>query len=222
MSIRKKSLIRCGGTVIILALFLQCGGCIQMWNAIWNQDKHNEFVPSEPTPFAFGIQQGGKKIPVVNHEVTLEKKPFKMVFYFDKLPVMLVQASLGPNAVQMAKAGVRMDKIIDFPSQISENFQNPEELLYVYSDNFQRYHNWAYLGEESHRYDQNGITKVSPGKGGGFLCTRTVSGLCIDGRDEKIQNCPSIALYLVFFTAKRDEKNQLVETRRDWVVIKFK
>jgi len=115
-----------------------------------------------------------------------------------------------------------MDKIIDMSSQISENFQNPDGLLYVYGDNFQRYHNWTYLGANSHRYDQNGIVKIARNKGGGYLCTRTVSGLCIDGRDEKIQNCPSNTLYLVFFTTKRNEKNQLVETTRDWVTIKFK
>lgn len=218
MSIRTNSLVRCIGITMVLAMFLQCAGCLEMFS----RNNRNEFVPPKPATFAFGIQQDGKKISVSNHEVTLNKKSFKMVFYFDKLGTMLVQASLSPNAVQMAKAGAKMDKIIDASSQISENFQNPDELLYIYGDNFQRYHNWTYLGADSHRYDQNGITKVSRNKGGGYLCTRTVSGLCIDGRDEKIPNCPSNELYLVFFTAKRNEKNQLVETMRDWVVVKFK
>ena len=221
MSIEKNSLVRCGSLIMVFILFLQCAGCLPMLN----RNKSNEFIPSKPATFAFGIQQDGKKIPVVNHEVTLKRQPFKMIFYFDKHPEMLAQASLGPDAVQMAKAGARMDRIIDIPSQISEDFQNPGGLLYVYSDNFQRYHNWAYLGAESHRYDQNGIKRVARNKTGGplgYLCTRSVSGLCIDGRDEKIQNCASNALYLVFFTTKRDEKNQLLETNRDWVVIKFK
>ena len=218
MFIRENSLVRCVVAGVVLAVFLQCVGCLPMWN----KNNRNEFVPSKPAAFAFGIQQDGKKIPISGHEVTLDKKPFKMIFYFDELGTMLVQASLRANAMQMAKAGVRMDKIIDMSSQISENFQNPDGLLYVYEDNFQRYHNWTYLGKDSHRYDQNGITKVARNKGGGYLCTRTVSGLCVDGRDEKIQNCQSNALYLVFFTTKRNEKNQLVETRRDWVVIRFK
>jgi len=218
MSIRKNNLVRSTAAAMVLTLFLQCAGCLPMWN----KNKRDEFVPPKPTAFAFGIQQDGKKIPISDHEVTLKTKPFKMVFYFDKLPSMFVQASLRPDAVQMAKAKVRMDKIIDMSSQISENFQNPEGLLYIYGDNFQRCHNWAYLGKDSHRYDQNGITKVAQNKGGGYLCTRTVSGLCIDGRDEKIQNCPSNTLYLVFFTVTRNAKNQLVETNRDWVVIRFK
>ena len=218
MSIVKNSLVRCAGITMVFVLFLQCAGCLPMWNT----SKNSEFVPSKQVAFAVGIQQDGKKISVSDHEVTLGKKPFKMIFYFDKLGTMLVQASLSPSPVQMAKAGVRMDKIIDTASQISENFQNPEGLLYVYSDNLQRYHNWAYLGKDSHRYDQNGITNVSLTKGGGYLCSRTVKGLCIDGRDEKIQNCPSNTLYLVFFIVNRDAKNQLVETQRDWVVVKFK
>lgn len=218
MSVRKNNLVRYTVVAVVFAVFLQCAGCLPMWN----KNKRNEFVPPRPTTFAFGIQQDGKKIQVSDHEVTLKTKPFEMIFYFDKLGTMLVQASLRPDAVQMAKAGVKMDKIIEMSSQISENFQNPDGLLYIYGDNFQRYHNWAYLGKDSHRYDQNGITKVSRNKGGGYLCTRTVSGLCIDGRDEKIQNCPSNTLYLVFFTVTRDAKNQFVEAKRNWVVIRFK
>lgn len=216
--IRKISLVRPVAAAMVLAAFLQCAGCLEMWN----RNRQNEFVPARPATFAVGFQQNGKKVPVVGHEVTLDKKPFRMIFYFDRPCTMFVQVSLGPNAVQMARAGVRMDKIIDTSSQISENFYNPTGLLYVYGDNFRRYHNWACSDTDSHRYDKGGITKVSQNKGGGYLCTRTVTGLCIDGRDEKIHNCPSNALYLVFLTAARNEKNHPAETNRNWIIIKFR
>ncbi len=218
MSVRKNSFIRCVTIAAILIVFVQCVGCF----GLFSNNKRNEFIPSKPAKFAFGIQQEGKNVSVSNHEVTLNKKPFEMVFYFKESPAMLVQASLRPNAVQMAKAGVRMDKILDMSSQISENFQNPSKLMYVYSDNFQRYHNWPYLDKDSHRYDQSGIAKVPLNKGGGYLCTRTVSGISIDGREEKIQDYPSNTLYLVFFTVTRDKKNQFVEAKRDWMIVRFK
>ncbi|MCK5113524.1 MAG: hypothetical protein KAR11_02030 [Phycisphaerae bacterium] len=218
MSIVKNSLVRCITVCGVLGLFLQCAGCLPMWS----KPKLDKFIPEKSTSFAVGIQQGERKISVSDHEATLTRKPFEMIFYFDKLDTILVQASFNPNALQMAKAGVRMDKIIDASSQISENFQNPEGLLYAYSDNNQRYHNWAYLGKDSHRYDTDGVTQVSLTKGGGYLCTRSVKGFCLDGQNVKIQKCPANRLYLVFFRVKRNPEGQLVETQRDWITIKLK
>jgi len=181
-----------------------------------NGDKSSEKQP-KATHFTLGIIQNGRKISVNNHRATLEKKPFTLVFHFSQLGSMLVQASANPNLIDQASRGSNLDKLLGEDSRIAEDNMNPDAMLHV-SDKG-RYHNWLYLGPEVHRFDRNGVEKVSKG---GYVCRRTVQRLYIDRREVPIEKCPTDNLYLLLIKTQRSAgSGRRSELQRDWVELNF-
>lgn len=183
-------------------------------------DEMNTNQPPAPavdggSEFTLGIEQDAQRIPVRDHTVTLRKKPFRLVFYFERLSPMLVQASLDPTILEMTRKGRPMDDILRPGSGIAEDLMNPKRQLYM--NRTGSYHNWLYLGPETHRFDPDGVHKLEQG---GYLCRRTVSHLVIEGNRLPVSQCPASKLYMVFFKTDRSGTDR-VERQRDWLTLKF-
>ncbi|MBN1553462.1 MAG: hypothetical protein JXA11_01860 [Phycisphaerae bacterium] len=200
---------------------LLTAGCEDM-NAK-NTNRGGTYKSPQPVHFTLGIEQDGKKLPVdkLTHSVRLRKKPFKIVFYFEKMSSMLVQASFEPTLVRKAQAGESMDQIIRQDGTIVEDLLNPNFTLYVSREGL--YHNWLYFGPKTHRFDADkGVQEIPEKEGGGYYCVRTVQQLDEDGQSLTIEDCPENKIYLLFFKVDRVPGSQrLAERQRDWLVLDF-
>lgn len=206
-------------TFAILTSALLTGGCEDM-----NAKKSQAHRPApKPVHFTLGIEQDGRKLAVdkATHSVRLKKKPFKVVFYFEKMGSMLVQASFGPELLRQAEAGQSMEKIVRQDGTIVEDLLNPNFTLYVSGRGF--YHNWLYLGPQTHRFDADkGVQQIPESEGGGYYCVRTVQQLDIDGQTVPVDKCPKDKIYLLFFKVDRIAGSQRrAERQRDWLVLEF-
>jgi hypothetical protein len=204
--------IRCEIPVWIMLLGLAGAtvGCVSDKNI--QADRRDKAVH-----FTLGIIQAGQKIPIRGHRVTLEKRPFAMVFHFSQLGSMLVQASFKPELVDRARAGQRLEELLGQDSRISEDPMNPDEILQI-SDRG-RYHNWLYLGPEIHRFDRGGVRKI---RHGGYLCRRTVSRLFVGGREIPVAKCPKDTIYMLFVKTQRSVgSGRRGELQRDWLELNF-
>jgi hypothetical protein len=188
-----------------------------------NTKKTKAYKSPKPTHFTLGIEQDGKPIPVdkTTHSVRLKKKPFKLVFYFEQMSSMLVQASFEPDLIRKARAGESMEKIIRQDGTIVEDLLNPEFALYVSREGL--YHNWLYMGPKTHRFDADkGVQNIPESEGGGYYCVRTVKMLDEDGKAVSIEQCPRNKIYLLFFKVDRIPGSQRrAERQRDWLVLDF-
>ncbi len=201
------------GTIVLLSLLavsVLMSGC-------WPNNKINTAKTGEATHFTLGIIQDGRKIPIENNQVTLEKKPFTIVFHFSQLGSMLVQASSSPNLIDQARRGSHIDQLLGEDNRIPEDNMNPDGILYVSEKG--QYHNWLYLGPQVHRFDRNGVEKV---RDGGYVCRRTVQRLFIQGRELPIEKCPNDNLYLLLIKTQRSAgSGRRGELQRDWLEINF-
>jgi hypothetical protein len=181
--------------------------------------------PTRQRAFTLGVEHRNaegqwSKIPRDNHVVTLRRAPFRMVFWFDRMGTMLVQASLKPTLYMRAADGAPLDQLRDRNAAIPEDLMNPLQNLVV--DDQGAYHNWLYLGPKTHRFDPQGVRQFEQGgAAAGYLCWRTVSRVVLDGRPTDVRNLPVDRLYLVFVKTGSDGSGRRVETARDWVVLKF-
>ncbi len=184
-------------------------------------DELSTFAPWQPTFFTLGVEQDGRRIPVLDHKVTLARKPFTIVFYLEQMGPMLVQASFSPRMMNMAGEGKRLETILIPAGSIAENPRNPDRLIYVHDDGL--YHNWGYLGPNSHRFDPNGVAKLPEG---GYLCRRTVEKI-VDHNAEipveiPVERCPQDRIYLLFIKTKPNAgSGPWVEKQRDWLELRF-
>ncbi len=188
-----------------------------------NSSKSNNYKAPKPTHFTLGIEQDGQPIPVdkLTHTVHLKKAPFKVIFYFEEMSSMLVQASFQPNLMQKAEIGEGMETVIRQDGTIVEDLLNPDFTLYVSEDGL--YHNWLYMGPKVHRFDADkGVQEIPENEGGGFYCVRTVKNLDENGQTVPIENCSQSKIYMVFFKVDRIPGSQRrAERQRDWLVLDF-
>lgn len=201
------------------AVLLLAAGCDEDVNA----GKPTAYKSPKPTYFTLGIEQDGKPIPVdkATHSVHLQKKPFKIIFYFEEMSSMLVQASFDPTLMQKAAAGDNMENILQQDGTIVEDLLNPDSTLYVSEEGL--YHNWLYMGPQTHRFDADkGVQEIPESEGGGFYCVRTVKNLDEDGQTVPLEDCSRRNIYLVFFKVDRIPGSQRrAERQRDWLVLEF-
>lgn len=168
--------------------------------------------------FTLGVEQDGRRIPIVNNQVTIEKKPFRMVFWFDQLGSMLVHASYEPNLVERARNREPLETLFPPAGGYAEELMNPDQAIFLGNGG---YHNWLCLGEKMHRFDAGECRQIEDG---GFLCRRTVANF-VDvktGRTIPIERCPAETLYFVIARTERAGTGRRQELQRDWLEIHFK
>ncbi|MCD4823155.1 MAG: hypothetical protein K8S55_00985 [Phycisphaerae bacterium] len=208
----------CG--LVVAAGFL--AGCDANANKV-NLDKSP--APNSDDDFTLGIEQqdasGGvwKKVRITSgHKLKLDKRPFRIVFFFKDKSSMLVQASFSPKILRQAAAGKNVNELFRPNSGIAEKNLNPNSELYVRDE--PEYHNWLCFGPRTHRFDAgpDGYVEAE----GGVLCRRTVKNLICDGKEIPIEKCPHDAIYMVFVkTAQSAGSNERIEKQRDWLKLEF-
>jgi hypothetical protein len=172
----------------------------------------------EPVYFTMGVEQDGQRIPVRDHTVRIRRAPFRLVFYFEEMGSMLVDASLQPDTVRALQQGANVNSLFPPGASVAEELQNPERSLYIGGPG---YHNWLYLGPRTHRFDPNAVHKLGAR---GFICRRTVEKL-VDAQAGKViplNEVQADRLYLGFVQTQRVPGSaNRSELQRDWLIVEF-
>lgn len=213
---------RISSVLLMGVLLAGTGGC-ELFGGKQNDPEHQA---AKPVHFTLGIEQKDEvagtwqKIPVrAGNRVMIRKKPFRIVFYFDQLGPMLVNASSDPARLEMTRAGKSLDQVLLSNAAHSEDLLNPDRLMYL--DNDGQYNNWLYFGPNTHRFDSDGIANVPEG---GYLCRRTIESLTdgSDGRQWSVEGFPGDRLYVTFFKIERvPGSGRRIEKQRDWLTLEF-
>lgn len=179
--------------------------------------------PAEPEPvhFTMGVEQDGQRIPVNGNTVRIRRAPFRLVFYFEQMGSMLAHASLTPEKVEALQAGKNVNALFMPGANVPEELFNPHRSMHLGDD---AYHNWVYLGPETHRFDSGAVHKLGAR---GFICRRTVEKL-VKVRNNEVQETIPISeleadrLYLSFVQTQRVAgASSHQELQRDWLIVEF-
>ena len=168
--------------------------------------------------FDVGIQQDGKAIPINNHQASLQKKPFTLVFYLKQPDGILINAAVTPASFDRAQAGKPFEDIPGFSDLgMAEETFNPKVML-ILSEHAPHY--WYYENEANHRF--NAVKREE----GIFVCERIVANVLYREPTPKfvaLKDMPDNALYLVFMrTEWTQDFRQQLERQREYVKIMFR
>ncbi len=155
--------------------------------------------------------------------MTLHRRPFRLVFFFDRMDPLLVHASPTPEMFEAACAGKDINAMFPPESSIVEEFLNPDGVLFVGSGG---YHNWGYYGRTKHKFDPGGVDKLDETGEKGFLCHRTIAAIRGEGAEVSLAKWPHETMYLVFVQAQPQtgdnaDATTLQEKQRDWLELRF-
>ena len=167
--------------------------------------------------FSIGIEQNGHAVPIENHQVTLEKTSFLLVFTFSGPEAVLVNASATPETFEAAQAGLPLSEMSGFSDLgMAEEAFNPRAILMLSSH---APHFWYYAHEGEHRFNE--VTRQQDA----VICRRIVANLMYRDTDKQItplRDMPDEALYLVFLkTEWNSDFTQQIEKQRDYLKILF-
>lgn len=199
----------------LLALLLILSGCVSGCKPYYASE-----APQPPAGkhFSVTIEQFGKSIPVKNHEATIEKAPFTIVFYLRQPDAILVNTSFNPSSFYAAKNGVQIEKIRGFrETGMAEYLFNSKRDIMI-SDEAPHY--WFYDNEKEHRFNE--VTK----KDGILICKRTVENIFFLHPDREIVKVEDLRnkekLFMVFMKAKwKKDYSGYTEFQREFLKITF-
>lgn len=173
------------------------------------------------TFFSVAVEQDGKAFPIKDHEVTLKKKPFTLIFTFPRIDDInvMVNVSEKPGSYDAAKSGKPIKEIKGFEEffGMAEDYFNRSRTLMLSET---AYHYWYYDKDSDHRFNE-----VYPSDGK-WICRRIAANLM--DRDtnrsyKDMQDFPDDALFFVFVKGKYTEDySQIIEKQRDYLKITFK
>lgn len=167
--------------------------------------------------FEIDIEQNGKLVVIEDHQVTLQKAPFTLVFYFPQQEGILVNASFTPESYEPASTGQPFDDIPGFSDLgMAEEAFNPRVMLMITS---KAPHFWYYANGAEHRFNE--VKKEN-----GFLvCRRIVANVMYRDTTKEIvpvKKIPEDTLYLVFMkTVWTKDYSQQIEQQREYLKITF-
>jgi hypothetical protein len=169
-------------------------------------------------PFKVYIEQDGIRIPVANNEVSLNKKPFDIVFVFDKPNAVLVNTSFDKSTYEMALKKEPLSKLPGYAGTgMAEGSFNSEKEVFI-DDTCPSY--WHYETSKDNRFNKVVKTKDS------IICTRTIKQLNVLGEKENtIVPIKQITqpLYFVFVDYESDPKTfERKEIQREMIKINWK
>lgn len=171
--------------------------------------------------FSVAVEQDGKPVPIIDHEVTLKKKPFTILFAFPKINDINIMVSVSEksDSFDAAKSGKPVKEIKGFEEffGMAEGLFNESRTLMLSET---AYHYWYYLKDSDHRFDEIYY------RDGKWVCKRISANLM--DRDttrnyKDIENFPGDALYFVFLKGDYTDNYSLIsEKQRDFLKIVFK
>ncbi len=167
--------------------------------------------------FAVGIEQGGKPLSVINHQVILQKQSFSIVLFLKQPDGILVNASLTPESFESARTGKPLKEIRGFTDLgMAEDIFNPQAMLILAS---QSPHYWYYENDANHRFNE--VTSEQ----GMIICKRIVANLLYRDTTREYVSMRAIRehdLYLVFMkTEWTQDFSQQLEQQREYLHIRF-
>lgn len=161
------------------------------------------------------VQQDGRTIPVKDHAVVVQRKPFDLVFYMpDKGNVLVRTASQGA-LFDLAKSGAPLGRIFNPSQSAADTPFNKDEDVMIDDPTVQG--SWVYDSSEKD-HDFNEVTPAA----GGFKCRRRISNVFTNGTTVPIVKTDFAALYMVFLTGKSSADHlTTTEEQRDYLKIAF-
>lgn len=161
------------------------------------------------------IQQDGRTIPVKDHAVVVQRKPFDLIFYMPDKEAVSVRAASQSALYDLAKSGAPLGKIFN-PSQTGAYtpFNKGEDMMI---DDPTIQNSWFYdSSEKDHTFNE-----VTPAPGG-FKCRRRISNVFTNGNSVPIVKTDFGAIYLAFLTGKSSaDQLSTIEEQRDYLKIAF-
>jgi hypothetical protein len=144
--------------------------------------------------FTLRVEQKKKNVPIVEHEVTLKKKFFDLVFEFNQPSGVACLVSLDSTAFLQAKAGKPITEIKGFENMrsggMAEAPKNPDQDLMISAGAYQF---WYYEKRDDHRFSR------TEHKQDLIRCWRTVGSVKLIDSNETFPLANSIfPIYLVF------------------------
>jgi len=168
--------------------------------------------------FEVGVEQDGKPVPIDNHQVSLPKKAFTLVFYLKQPDGILINAAVTPESFESARTGKPLKDIMGFDDLgMAEEAFNPKAMLIIASH---APHFWYYANDAEHRFNE--VRRAN----GMFICKRIVANVLYRDTTRKfvsLKEMPENTLYLVFMrTEWTKDFSQQIEKQRDYVKIIFR
>lgn len=150
--------------------------------------------------FSVAVEQGGRRVEIVDHEVILRKAPFALIVTFSGPDTIMVNASQYPASFELAATGRPLNELPCFNalffSPYIEGAFNEDKVLLL-SKTAPQY--WFYNTPTFHRFD--GVENVN----GKLACRRTIAALYLEEerRTVPIEKFQGDTLYFVFVKAAR-------------------
>ena len=155
--------------------------------------------------FSLIIIQNGKTItPDQNDKITLEKKPFELVFIFKRETKVLLNASLDSTSFNQAAEYEDVNKIKGYGwSGLAEGRNNKGKELFIHDLAPSM---WYYSDESDNRFDKIEFKKRN------IVCTRTIKQFLLLENDNKVVKVEDIdsSIFLIFSSYKYDTKAKKV------------
>jgi hypothetical protein len=169
-------------------------------------------------PFKVYIKQNGLRQSILKNEVTLNKKPFDIVFVFDKPNAVLVSTSFDKSTYVKSLLKEPLSKLPGYEGTgMAESPFNADKEVFI-DDSSPSY--WHYETSKENRFNKVVKSKDS------IICTRTINQLYILGEKESSTlpieqiNKP---VYFVFINYTIDPKTyNRTELQREMLKINWK
>jgi hypothetical protein len=144
--------------------------------------------------FTLRVEQKKKDVLIIEHEVTLKKKFFDLVFEFNQPSGVACLVSLDSTAFLQAKAGKSISEIKGFENMrsagMAEAPKNPDQDLMISAGAYQF---WYYEKREDHRFSRTEHKKEL------IRCWRTIGSVKLIDSNESFPISNAIhPIYLVF------------------------
>ena len=167
--------------------------------------------------FSVSVEQGGIKHDIINHEVSLLREPFSIIFYCNGPDSVFVNASFEPSVFNAAMAHAATADIIRyFETETTEELFNKDELLTI-SDNSLHY--WHYANENEHRFSE----AIPEQKA--LICKRKISRILntdISDNPIEIEAIDESMMFIVIFKMEWNEDyTRRIEKKREYIKILF-
>lgn len=169
--------------------------------------------------FSVAVEQDGRRVEIVDHEVILKKAPFALIITFSGPDTIMVNASEYPDSFELAATGSPLNELPGFTSLFfapyTEGAFNADKVLLL-SKTAPQY--WFYNTPTFHRFD--GIENVN----GRLACRRTIAALYLEEERQTvpIEKFSGDTLYFVFVKAARPRATMPdCEFHRECIKISF-